>query len=174
LIPYRAALAGAAEHMEGGITPLAEEVMIKLHELQPAPGARKAPRRVGRGIGSGMGKTSTRGHKGQWARSGGGVRPGFEGGQMPIHRRLPKRGFTNARFKTVYATVNLFELEAMTDIDVFTPEVLLQTRLVRKTLGGIKVLGDGELTRKITVSANAFSQSAKEKIIAAGGKAEVI
>nr|MDD6335535.1 50S ribosomal protein L15 [bacterium] len=147
---------------------------MKLHELQPAPGSRTERRRVGRGIGSGMGKTATRGHKGQKARSGGGVRIGFEGGQMPINRRLPKRGFSNSRFTKVYAGVNVSALERFEDGTEVTPELLLSTGVVSKAMDGIKILGDGELTRKLTVKANAFSQSAKAKIEGAGGSAEVI
>jgi len=146
---------------------------MKAHELQPAFGSRKKPKRVGRGIGSGMGKTSTRGHKGQWARSGGGVPAGFEGGQMPIHRRLPKRGFNNKRFATRYATVNLFRLQEMTE-EAITPELLLQTGVISKLYDGVKILGHGELTRKITVKAHAFSKTAKEQIEAAGGSVELI
>jgi len=143
---------------------------MKLHELQPAFGAKKAPKRVGRGIGSGMGKTATRGHKGQWARSGGGVPAGFEGGQMPIHRRLPKRGFTNAPFKKTYSLVNLTTLQAISDDHKdITPEILISCGVVRKMRDGIKVLGNGELTAKINVTAHAFSASAKAAIEAAGG-----
>jgi len=146
---------------------------MKLHELSPAPGSRQPKKRVGRGIGSGMGKTSTRGHKGQWSRAGGGVPAGFEGGQMPIHRRLPKRGFSNARFKTVYSLVNLDTLQNLSeDYDTITPEVLLQSGAVRKMRDGIKVLGTGELKAKLSVLANAFSASAKAAIEAAGGTAQ--
>jgi len=146
---------------------------MKLHELRSAEGSRHARKRVGRGIGSGMGKTATRGHKGQNARSGGGVRPGFEGGQNPLYRRLPKRGFNN-RNRKEYAIVNLADLnrfEAGTEV---TPELLLSTGIVKNPKDGIKVLGDGELTVKLTVKANKFSQSAVEKIQAAGGQSEVI
>lgn len=146
---------------------------MKLHELSPAPGSKKSRFRVGRGIGSGNGKTSGKGHKGQNARSGGGVRLGFEGGQNPLYRRLPKRGFNN-RFRTEYAIVNLNELnqfEAGTEV---TPELLLQSGVVKNPKDGIKILGNGELTVQLTVKANKFSQSAVEKIQAAGGKTEVI
>ncbi|MCL5677374.1 MAG: 50S ribosomal protein L15 [Firmicutes bacterium] len=146
---------------------------MKLHELGPAPGSRRPGRRVGRGIGSGLGKTSGKGHKGQNARSGGGVRPGFEGGQMPLFRRLPKRGFTNI-FRKEYATVNLEALNRFEDGTEVTPELLYGTRLLKRAKGGVKILGGGELTKKLTVRAQAFTQSAREKIEAAGGRAEVI
>jgi len=146
---------------------------MKLHELKPAPGSRHAKKRVGRGIGSGMGKTSTRGHKGQWARSGGGVRPGFEGGQNPLYRRLPKRGFTNIHRKE-YAIVNLEELNRFAAGSEVTPETLIESGLVKNPKDGIKILGDGELKVQLTVKANKFSRSAVEKIQAAGGKTEVI
>ena len=145
---------------------------MKLYELTPAPGSNKDVKRKGRGAGSGTGKTSGKGHKGQKARSGGGVRPGFEGGQMPMARRLPKRGFNNI-FGTKYATVNVSDLERFEDgseIDVY---VLMEAGILKKELDGLKVLGNGELTKKLTVTAAAFSASAKEKIEKAGGKAEV-
>jgi len=145
---------------------------MKLHELKPAPGSRHSRKRLGRGIGSGLGKTSGRGHKGQWARSGGGVRPGFEGGQNPLYRRLPKRGFTNIHRKE-YAVVNVQELnrfEAGTEV---TPELLLETGIVKNPRDGIKILGEGDLGVNLTVKAHKFSQSAVEKIQAAGGKTEV-
>ena len=123
---------------------------MKLHELTPAPGARTAEKRLGRGTGSGLGKTSGKGHKGQWARSGGGVRPGFEGGQMPLYMRLPKRGFTN-HFATVYSEVNLEQLNIFEDGTVVTPEVLMEAGIIKKTLDGVKILGNGELTRKLTL-----------------------
>ena len=145
---------------------------MKLHDLSPAAGSVKEARRKGRGIGSGNGKTAGRGHKGQWARSGGGVRPGFEGGQMPLHLRLPKRGFTNI-FATRFAIVNVADLNRFEDNAVVGIEELCASGLVKKTFDGIKVLGTGELTKKLTVKANAFSESAKEKIEAAGGKIEV-
>jgi large subunit ribosomal protein L15 len=146
---------------------------MKLHELTPAEGSRKARKRVGRGIGSGMGKTATRGHKGQNARSGGGVRPGFEGGQNPLYRRLPKRGFTN-QFRKEFAIVNLTELNKFAAGTEVTPEVLLESGIVKNARDGIKILGNGEITVQLNVKANKFSQSAVEKIQAAGGKTEVI
>lgn len=146
---------------------------MKLHELASAEGSRKPRKRVGRGIGSGMGKTATRGHKGQNARSGGGVRPGFEGGQNPLYRRLPKRGFTN-RFRTEFAIVNLTELNKFAAGTEVTPELLLESGIVKNAKDGIKILGNGEITVQLNVKANKFSQSAVEKIQAAGGKTEVI
>ncbi|CAG7647370.1 50S ribosomal protein L15 [Paenibacillus solanacearum] len=146
---------------------------MKLHELTSAPGSRTSRKRVGRGIGSGMGKTATRGHKGQNARSGGGVRPGFEGGQNPLYRRLPKRGFNN-RFRTEYATINVEELNKFAAGTEVTPEVLLEAGIVKNPKDGIKILGNGEITVGLNVKANKFSQSAVEKIQAAGGKTEVI
>ena len=147
---------------------------MKLHDLKPAVGATTAPKRLGRGTGSGLGKTSGKGHKGAKARSGGGKRPGFEGGQMPLTMRLPKRGFTN-NFRTVYATVNVSTLnEKFEDGMVVTPVELIQYGIIKNVEDGIKILGNGELTKKLTVQANKFSASAKEKIEAAGGKAEVI
>jgi len=147
---------------------------MKLHELTPNAGAFQTKKRVGRGPGSGLGKTSGKGHKGQNARSGGGVRPGFEGGQLPLFRRLPKRGFSNARFKTRYAVINLSDLEKFENGAVVTPELLKEMGIIKQGLDGIKVLGNGSLTKKITVKANAFSTTAIEKIEAIGGKAEVI
>ncbi|WP_067621100.1 50S ribosomal protein L15 [Alicyclobacillus acidiphilus] len=147
---------------------------MQLHELKAQEGARRAKKRVGRGTSSGHGKTSTRGHKGQWARSGGGVRIGFEGGQTPLFRRFPKRGFNNARFAKEYATVNVESLNVFEAGSVVTPDVLLERRIIREPLDGIKVLGSGELQVKLTVHAHAFSASAKEKIEAAGGTVEVI
>ncbi|GAA0381082.1 50S ribosomal protein L15 [Bacillus horti] len=146
---------------------------MKLHELKPAEGSRKERNRVGRGIGSGNGKTSGRGHKGQNSRSGGGVRPGFEGGQNPLARRLPKRGFTNPNRKE-YAIINLDTLNRFEADTTVTPELLLETGIVKNSRDGIKILGNGELTVKLTVQANKFSQAAVEKIEAAGGKTEVI
>ena len=146
---------------------------MKLHDLQPADGSARKPYRKGRGAGSGNGKTAGRGHKGQWARSGGGVRPGFEGGQMPLARRLPKRGFTNI-FGTTYAPVNVSALNRFEDGTEVTTELLLESGVVSREKDGIKILGNGDLTKKLTVKAAAFSASAKEKIEAAGGKAEVI
>ena len=146
---------------------------MKLYELSPAPGSVKEGKRKGRGPGSGNGKTGGRGHKGQNARSGGGVRPGFEGGQMPLARQLPKRGFNNI-FKTVYATVNVYELnEKFEDGAVVNAQTLEEAGIITKALDGIKVLGNGEISKKLTVQAAAFSESAKAKIEAAGGKAEV-
>ena len=147
---------------------------MKLFELSPAPGSVKEGKRKGRGPGSGNGKTGGRGHKGQNARSGGGVRPGFEGGQMPLARQLPKRGFNNI-FKTVYATVNVYELnEKFEDGAVVNAQTLEEAGIITKALDGIKILGNGEISKKLTVQAAAFSESAKAKIEAAGGKAEVV
>lgn len=147
---------------------------MQLHELKSAPGSRKSKKRVGRGTSSGHGKTSTRGHKGQWARSGGGVRLGFEGGQNPLFKRLPKRGFSNEKFAKTYSIVNLETLNMFPEGTTVTPELLKDERMVRSLLDGVKVLGDGELTVKLTVQAHAFSESAKAKIEAAGGTVEVI
>lgn len=146
---------------------------MRLNELFPADGSTKKPKRVGRGIGSGMGKTSTRGHKGQKSRSGGGTRPGFEGGQMPLMRRIPKRGFTNI-FKKQYAIVNVADLNDFEEGAVITPELLKATGLIKNVRDGVRILGNGELTTKVDVSAHYFSEAAKAKIEAAGGKAEVI
>ena len=146
---------------------------MKLNELKPAAGSTTAPRRLGRGTGSGLGKTSGKGHKGAKARSGGGKRPGFEGGQMPLVRQLPKRGFTNI-FAKEYATVNLGALNQFEDGTEVTAALLLKKRIIRKELDGLKVLGGGTLERKLTVKAVKFTESAKEKIEAAGGTAEVI
>ena len=145
---------------------------MKLHELGPAAGSTTAPKRLGRGVGSGLGKTSGKGHKGAKARSGGGKRPGFEGGQMPLYRRVPKKGFTNI-VRTEYATVNVGQLEAFDNGAVVTAAMLKEAKIIRKTLDGVKVLGNGELTKKLTVEAAKFTASAKEKIEALGGKAEV-
>ena len=147
---------------------------MKLNELKPVEGARHYKKRVGRGSGSGMGKTATRGHKGQNARSGGGVRPGFEGGQLPLFRRLPKRGFSNAKFKTTYAVINLSDLNRFDNGAEVTPEILKEMGLVKNQLDGIKVLGNGTLEKKLTVKAHKFSSVAKEQIEKLGGKAEVI
>ena len=146
---------------------------MKLHELSPAPGSNRDSFRKGRGAGSGNGKTAGRGHKGQNARSGGGVRPGFEGGQMPLARRLPKRGFNNI-FAVKYAAVNVSELNRFEDGAVVDAEALKAAGVLKKTLDGIKILGNGEISKKLTVKAAIFSESAKEKIEKAGGKAEVI
>ncbi|MFO7266147.1 MAG: 50S ribosomal protein L15 [Limnochordales bacterium] len=147
---------------------------MKLHELRPPAGARKHAKRVGRGIGSGRGKTSGRGHKGQGARSGGLKGPGFEGGQTPLQRQLPKRGFKNTKFARRYAVINVEQLNRFEPNTVVTPELLVQSRLVRDIKDGIKLLGDGEITRPLTVRVHAFSQTAAEKIRAAGGSIEVI
>jgi len=146
---------------------------MKLHDLKPAVGATTAPKRLGRGTGSGLGKTSGKGHKGAKARSGGGKRPGFEGGQMPLTMRLPKRGFTN-NFRTEYVAINVDRLEIFEDGMVVTPVELIQYGIIKNVQDGVKILGNGEITKKLTVQANKFSASAKEKIEAAGGKAEVI
>ena len=147
---------------------------MRLHNLSPAEGSTKERKRIGRGPASGQGKTAGKGHKGQKARAGRGMRPGFEGGQMPLQRRLPKRGFVNI-FRKEFATVNILDLEARFEsgatVDI---DALIEAGLVKKTLDGVKVLGNGELTKSLTVKANAFSESAKQKIEAAGGKAEVI
>ena len=147
---------------------------MKIHELTPAEGSTRETKRLGRGIGSGLGKTSGKGHKGQKARSGGGVRPGFEGGQIPLFRRLPKRGFSNALFKTEYAVINLSDLNRFNDGDVVTPELLREMGIIKKQLSGVKVLGNGTLEKKVTVKAHKFSESAKTKIENSGGKVEVI
>ena len=147
---------------------------MKLHELHPAEGSVKNRKRIGRGPGSGTGKTAGKGHKGQNARSGGGVRPGFEGGQIPLFRRLPKRGFSNAMFKHEYAVINLSDLNRFNDGDVVTPELLKEMGIIKKQLCGVKVLGNGTLEKKVTVKAHKFSESAKEKIETSGGKVEVI
>ncbi|MBR2461325.1 MAG: 50S ribosomal protein L15 [Clostridia bacterium] len=146
---------------------------MKLHELSPAVGSAKDAWRKGRGTGSGNGKTAGKGHKGQNARSGGGVRPGFEGGQNPLYRRLPKRGFHN-RFSTRYAIINVETLNKFEDGAVVDINTLLAEGIIRKEYSGLKVLGDGEISKKLTVKAAVFSATAKEKIEAAGGKAEVI
>ena len=146
---------------------------MKLHDLKPAVGATTAPKRLGRGVGSGLGKTSGKGHKGAKARSGGGKRPGFEGGQMPLTMRLPKRGFTNI-FRKEYVAVNIDRLEMFEDGSVVTPVTLIEYGIIKNVQDGVKILGNGEITKKLTVQANKFSESAKQKIEAAGGKAEVI
>lgn len=145
---------------------------MKLHELKPAEGSTRVRRRVGRGIGSGMGKQSTRGAKGQNARTGGGVRPGFEGGQMPLYRRLPKRGFKNVLAKQ-YAEVNVEQLNAFDNGAVVTPATLIEAGILKNVLDGVRVLGNGELTKSLTVEAQGFTKSAQQKIEAAGGKVEV-
>ena len=147
---------------------------MKLHELNRAPEA-KSKKRVGRGPGSGMGKTSTRGEKGQLARSGGKVHAWFEGGQTPLYRRLPKRGFNNTRFATKFATINLSDIDKFfNDGDIVTPEVLKERGIIKKQLDGVKVLANGKLTKKLTIKAHRFSSSAVSKIESAGSKAEVI
>ena len=146
---------------------------MKLHELSPAAGSTKEAFRVGRGPGSGNGKTAGKGHKGQNARSGGGVRPGFEGGQLPLYRKLPKRGFTN-KFATNYAIINVDALNKFEDGAVVDLETLMTAGVIRRAFDGLKVLGNGEITKKITVKAAVFSATAKEKIEAAGGKTEVV
>ncbi|MDO5144392.1 MAG: 50S ribosomal protein L15 [bacterium] len=146
---------------------------MKLHELHPAEGSTTAAKRLGRGVGSGLGKTSGKGHKGAKARSGGGKRPGFEGGQMPLYRRVPKKGFTNI-FGTDYAAVNVERLEVFENGAVVDVDALKAAGIIKKELGGVKIMGNGELTKKLTVKAAKFTASAKEKIEALGGKAEVI
>ena len=146
---------------------------MKLHELQPAPGSKTKQRRVGRGPGSGLGKTSGKGHKGAKARSGGGKAPGFEGGQMPLMRRLPKSGFTNI-FRKEYATVNVGNLEIFEDGTVVTVALLKEAGLVKNLRDGVKILGTGDLTRKLTVKVQRFTGTAREKIEQAGGKAEEV
>ena len=146
---------------------------MKIHELSPAEGSTKEVKRKGRGHGSGQGKTAGKGHKGQNARSGGGVRPGFEGGQMPLARRIPKRGFNNI-FGTHYTVINLSDLDKFVDGTVIDNELLVASGIVKKNSDGIKVLGNGDINKKLTVKVAAFSQTAKEKIEKAGGKAEVI
>lgn len=146
---------------------------MKLHELSPATGANRPSKRIGRGPASGQGKTAGKGHKGQKARSGGSIRPGFEGGQMPLQRRIPKRGFNNI-FATKYAAVNVSALEAFDNGAVVDAQALKAAGIISKVLDGVKILGNGELTKKLTVKAAAFSESAKAKIEATGGKAEVM
>jgi len=147
---------------------------MKLHELQRNIGATQAKKRVGRGPGSGLGKTSGRGQKGQKARSGGGVNPVFEGGQLPLYRRIPKRGFKNAMFKTRYAVINVEELNAFEDGTVVSPALLKEAGIIKNQLDGVKVLGNGKLEKKLTIQANKFSTSALDKIKESGSKAEVI
>lgn len=147
---------------------------MKLHELSPAPGSTKVCKRVGRGHGSGNGKTAGKGHKGQNARSGGGVRIGFEGGQMPLARRIPKRGFNNKVFATKYTAINISDLSKFKDGTIVDTELLVAAGMIKKVNDGVKILGNGELSSKLTVKVAAFSQSAKEKIEKAGGKAEVM
>ena len=146
---------------------------MKLHELSPAVGSTKAPYRKGRGAGSGNGKTAGKGHKGQNARAGGGVRPGFEGGQLPLYRKLPKRGFKN-HFATQYAIINLSDLDVFEAGAVIDLDTLVANGIIKKTFDGLMVLGNGEVTKAFTVNASKFSASAQEKIEAAGGKTEVV
>ena len=147
---------------------------MKLHNMHPQEGSTHKRKIVGRGPGSGLGKTSGKGHKGQNARSGGGVRPGFEGGQLPLFRRIPKRGFSNARFKKVYTTVNLSDLNVFNDGDVIDINTLLEKGIIKKELCGLKILGNGTLEKKLTIKAKKFTETAKEKIEKSGGKIEVI
>jgi large subunit ribosomal protein L15 len=146
---------------------------MKIEDIKPAAGSRKKCKRVGRGIGSGHGKTSCKGHKGQKARSGGTTGLGFEGGQMPLQRRVPKRGFNN-KFGIAYATINIDIINGLTGVDLITPEILVEKRVIKDLKDGLKILGNGKIERPVTVKATAFSASALEKINAAGGKAEVI
>ena len=146
---------------------------MKLHELRPAEGSKQSPKRIGRGTGSGWGKSAGKGMKGQNSRSGGGTRPGFEGGQMPLYRRIPKRGFTNI-FAKEYACINVDRLNIFEDGTMITPELLLERRVIRKVYDGVKILGNGNLEKSLTISATKFSKAAAEKIEAAGGKVEVI
>lgn len=147
---------------------------MKIDKLSPAPGSTKKAKRIGRGPGSGHGKTATKGHKGQKARSGGTKGPAFEGGQTPIQRRLPKRGFKNFDFKVEFAVINLSDIERLSDLNEITPESLLQKKVIKDMKCGLKVLGNGTLNRAVTVKAHAFSASAAEKITASGGKTEVL
>jgi large subunit ribosomal protein L15 len=147
---------------------------MKLHELSPAEGSVKASFRKGRGAGSGNGKTAGKGHKGQNARSGGGVRPGFEGGQLPLYRKLPKRGFKNFRFGKTYAIINVQSLNKFNDGEVVDAQALISAGIIHNVFDGVKVLGEGEIAKKLTVKAAIFSANAKEKIEAAGGKTEVV
>lgn len=146
---------------------------MKINELKPAEGSKRKPKRVGRGLGSGHGRTSTKGHKGQKARSGRAKGPGFEGGQMPLQRRLPKRGFSNAPFKKEYAVVNLADLNKV-NAEIITPEVLLEKGIIKKLKDGLKVLGNGDIEKSITVKTHAISKTARQKIESKGGKVEVL
>ncbi len=146
---------------------------MKIEDLRPAEGSKKRPKRIGRGIGSGHGKTSTKGHKGQKARSGGAKGPGFEGGQMPLQRRLPKRGFTNAPFKKEYAVLNLKDIERL-GLEEITPDVLKEKGILKDIKNGLKILGDGDIKRPVRIKAHAFSKTAIEKLKAAGASFEVI
>lgn len=146
---------------------------MKLHELKPAAGSKKAPKRIGRGTGSGFGRNAGKGEKGQKARSGGGVRPGFEGGQMPLYRRLPKRGFTNIFAKNI-VSINVDRLNVFEDGTEVTVDLLLKKGVISSARDGVKILGNGDITKKLTVKVNKFSKVAAEKIEAAGGKVEVV
>jgi len=146
---------------------------VKIEDLKPAVGSKNKKKRVGRGIGSGHGKTSCKGHKGQKARSGGTKAPGFEGGQMPLQRRLPKRGFKNL-FKVEFAIVNLKDINKIDGVDVITPDVLIEKGIIKNIKDGVKILGEGEIQKPLTIKADAFSSSASAKITAAGGKVEVL
>jgi large subunit ribosomal protein L15 len=150
------------------------KAVMKIQELTPAAGSTKKVKRIGRGMGSGHGRTATKGHKGQKARSGGTKGPSFEGGQTPLQRRLPKRGFKNYPFKREYAILNISDLEKLADVAVITPDTLLERGIIKNSKSGIKILGGGALVKAVTIKAHAFSASAVEKINAAGGKAEVI
>lgn len=147
---------------------------MKIENLKPAKGSKRCAKRVGRGIGSGWGKTSAKGHKGQKARSGGTKGPSFEGGQTPLQRRLPKRGFKNAPFKKEFVVLNINDIAKLEDIDTVTPEVLLQKRVIKKLKDGVKILGTGQINKPLTIKAHAFSSPAVLKIKAAGGRAEII
>jgi large subunit ribosomal protein L15 len=148
---------------------------MKIHELKPAEGSKRKPKRIGRGLGSGHGRTSTKGHKGQKARSGGAKGPGFEGGQMPLQRRIPKRGFTNAPFKKEYSIVNLEDLNKIIEnVDVITPEILLEKGIIKKIKDGVKILGNGDIKKSINIKTHAISKSARQKIESKGGKVEVL
>lgn len=146
---------------------------MRISELKPAPGSKTRPKRLGKGMGSGHGKTSTRGQKGQKSRAGGGVRPGFEGGQMPLSRRIPKRGFTNI-FAKEYSIVNVCDLNCFDDGTEINASILKEKRLIRSINDGVKILGNGEITKKLTVKASKFTKAAMDKIVAAGGTAEVV
>ncbi|GAB6184021.1 50S ribosomal protein L15 [Thermodesulfovibrio hydrogeniphilus] len=148
---------------------------MKINELKPAEGSKKRPKRIGRGLGSGHGRYATKGLKGQKSRSGGTKGPGFEGGQMPLQRRLPKRGFSNAPFKKEYAIVNLDDINKIIDnVEIVTPEILMEKGIIKDLKDGLKVLGNGDLTKSITIKAHAFSKTARQKIEAKGGKVEVL
>lgn len=148
---------------------------MKINELKPAEGSKRKPKRVGRGLGSGHGRTSTKGHKGQKSRSGGAKGPGFEGGQMPLQRRLPKRGFSNAPFKKEYSIVNLDDINKIIEgTDIISPEILVEKGIIKKLKGGLKVLGNGDINKAITIKTHAISKTARQKIEAKGGKVEVL